>query len=212
MNYIKRLSCLSIAAIFIAIAATEAAEPKTWNVKVRAAYLETADDSDAFSALGIDFAKDSVVVEDKWIPEIDIAYAFTKNILAEVVLTIPQKHDVYLTGVGKLGSLEHLPPTVSLVYEFDTETGFKPYLSGGLNFTWITNKRLNVAGVELDLDDYSLGLAFGAGITYDLNERWNIDSSLKWIDIDSDITAGGAKLTNAQLNPWLFSFGANYRF
>jgi|GEM_PF-4568016 len=116
----------SLKALFLAMLAIPsfgvfAAVPKTWNIKLRAAYLETADESDAFSALGINFAEGAVSVEDKWIPEIDITYAFTKNLLAEAVLTIPQKHDVYLAGVGKIGSLEHIPPTLSLVYEFNTQ-------------------------------------------------------------------------------------------
>ncbi len=209
----KSISLVLITVLFMCPMSTvDGAKPKSWEIKIRAAYLETADKSDAFSALGIDFSEDAVSVEDKWIPEVDITYAFTENVLAELVLTIPQKHDVYLQGVGKLGSLEHLPPTLSLVYEFNNESAFTPYLSGGLNFTWITNKKLNVAGVDLDLEDYSLGLALGAGLRYDLGEKWDIDASLKWIDLESDVTAGGAKLTNTQLDPLLFSFGASYRF
>ncbi|MBC2605897.1 OmpW/AlkL family protein [Pelagicoccus albus] len=189
-----------------------AAPAKTWEVKVRAAYLETADESDAFSALGIDFAEDAVSVESKWIPEIDVTYNFTENVLAELVLTVPQKHDVSLAGVGSLGTLEHLPPTLSVVYEFQNDSGFVPYVSGGVNFTWITNKRLSVAGVELDLDDYSAGLALGAGFKYDLGDKWDFDASVKWVNIDSDVTAGGARLTTATLNPMLWSLGASYRF
>jgi len=212
MTPTNSLKTLFLAMLAIPSFGVFAAAPKTWNIKLRAAYLETADESDAFSALGINFAEGAVSVEDKWIPEIDITYAFTKNLLAEAALTIPQKHDVYLAGVGKIGSLEHIPPTLSLVYEFNTQSALTPYLSGGLNFTWITNKRLKVANIDLDLDDYSIGLALGAGVAYDINERWNLDASLKWIDLDSDITAGGTKLTKASLDPWLFSFGANYRF
>lgn len=189
-----------------------AAEPKAWEVKIRAAYLKTADDSDAFTALDIDFAEGAVSVEDKWIPELDVTYAFTKNWVAELVLTIPQKHDVYLAGVGKLGSLEHLPPTLSLLYEIPTESGFTPYFSGGVNFTWITNKRLSVAGIPLDLEDYSAGIALGTGIRYDFGSKWDFDASVKWIDLESDVLAGGSKLTNAQLDPVLWSIGASYRF
>ncbi len=210
---IQLLISLAAAIAVTSISATlSAAEPGAWEVKIRTAYLKPADDSDAFSALGIDFAEGAVSVEDKWIPELDIAYAFTKNLLAELVLTIPQKHDVYLAGVGKLGSLEHLPPTLSLVYQFDTMSGFTPYVSGGLNFTWITNKRLSVAGIPLDLEDHSLGVALGTGVRYDLNEKWDLDASVKWIDLESDVLAGGAKLTSAQLDPLLWSFGASYRF
>lgn len=82
---------------------------------------------------------------------------------------------------------------------------------GGVNFTWITNKRLSVANIDLDLDDYSIGAALGAGFIVDIEDKWDIDTSLKWIDLDSDVTAGGSKLTNAQLNPWLLSIGASYQ-
>ncbi|MEM9159362.1 MAG: OmpW family outer membrane protein [Verrucomicrobiota bacterium] len=208
----KIIGLAAIVAAFISPSLDAQSGSSPWSVKIRAAYLETADDSDAFSALGIDFAQGAVSVEDKWIPEIDIDYAFTQNISAELVLTIPQKHDVYLAGVGKLGSLEHLPPTLSLVYEFVNDSGFTPYVSGGLNFTWITNKRLEVADIPLDLEDHSLGLALGAGFTYNLNRKWDLDASVKYIDLESDVTAGGAKLTNAQLDPFLWSFGARYSF
>ena len=141
-----------------------AATPGVWEVKVRAAHLDTANKSDPFSALGIDFAKNSVRVESKWIPELDVQYAFTENLLAEVVLTIPQKHDVTLAGVGKLGYLEHLPPTFSLIYEFDTDSPFTPYVSAGINTTWIIKDRIVVAGIDLDLDEWSVGAALGSGV------------------------------------------------
>ena len=206
------LIALALASVSLIAGRLQAADPNTWTIKLRVAYLETADDSDAFFALDIDFPSGAVSVEDKWIPEIDVQYAFTKNLLAELVPTIPQKHDVYLAGVGKLGHLEHLPPTLSLVYEFANDGPIVPYVSGGLNFTWITNKRLNVAGIHLDLEDYSLGLALGAGFVSRVSENWLFDASVKWIDLESDVLAGGAKLTYAQLDPLLWSLGFSYQF
>lgn len=207
----KVLLC-TLASLSLGSLVSGAETSNKWTVKVRAAFLETADSSNEFSALGIDFAADSIVVEDKWIPELDFAYAFTDNWVAELVLTVPQTHDVSLNGVGKLGTLEHLPPTLSIVYEFDTFMGLKPYLSSGLNMTWIMDSDLSVAGVELDLDDYSFGLALGAGVTYSLDDRWNLDASVKWMELDSNVSAGGAVLTNAQLDPFVYSFGFTYQF
>lgn len=208
---IKKL-VLGAVALFSLVSISNAAPAGTFEIKYRLAYLDTANKSDAFSALGIDFAADAVSVESKLIPEIDLAYNITDNLSTELVLTIPQKHDVSLEGVGKLGTLEHLPPTLSLVYEFNNDSGFVPYVSGGVNFTWITNKRLEVADVALDLEDYSVGLALGTGFKYQVAEKWNIDASVKWIDLESDVTAGGARLTTAKLDPLLFSFGAAYQF
>ena len=205
---------ISLALLILTAVAATAATPQTWEVKLRAAYLDTADKSDAFSALGIDFPSNSVRVESKWIPELDIQYAFTENLLAEVVLTIPQKHDVMLAGVGKLGYIEHLPPTFSLIYEFDTDSPFTPYVSAGINTTWITRDRITVAGIDLDLEEWSIGAALGAGFTYRLNDNWDLDVSAKWIDLGSDIS--GPKevgyLTHADLDPLLISIGAAYQF
>lgn len=208
----KRLYITCLGLLLTIAASSQAATPGTWEVKIRAAYLETADKSDAFSALGIDFPKNSISVEDKWIPELDVTYAFTENLLAELVLTIPQRHDVTLAGVGDIGFLEHLPPTLSLVYEFDTNSPFTPYLTAGANFTYIIKDRLSVAGIDLDLDEWSVGLALGAGFAYRLDDKWDLDVSVKWIDLNSDVKAPGATLTNAQLDPYLYSIGAVYKF
>ena len=208
----KKIYVSCIALLLTLTASSQAATPGSLEVKIRAAYLETADKSDAFSALGIDFPYNAISVEDKWIPELDVTYAFTENLLAELVLTIPQRHDVTLAGVGKLGYLEHLPPTLSLLYEFDTNSPFTPYVSAGANFTYIIKDRLTVAGIDLDLDEWSVGLALGAGFAYRLDDKWDLDVSVKWINLDSDVKAPGATLTNAQLDPYLYSLGAVYKF
>jgi outer membrane protein len=210
----KRTIGIAALTLMLTAVAVMAATPKTWEVKVRAAYLDTTDKSDAFSALGINFPKNAVQVESKWIPELDLMYAFTENLLAEVVLTVPQKHDVTLAGVGKLGYLEHLPPTFSLVYQFDTNSPFTPYVTGGVNATWITKDRISVAGIDLDLEEWSFGLALGAGFTYRLQEKWDLDVSVKWIDLGSDVSGPPeiGKLTHADLDPLLISLGLAYKF
>lgn len=208
----KSSKALVIALLATAPLAVQAAEPSPWGVKLRAAYLNPADKSDAFSALGVNFAADAISVEDKWIPEIDVTYAFSQNISAELVLTVPQEHEVTLAGVGSLGSIEHLPPTLSLVYEFPNQSNLVPYVSAGVNFTWIMDNDLRVANVDLKLDTVSVGAALGAGVKYSVNEKWDIDAGFKWIDLNSDVKAGGAELTSVDVDPGLWSFGANYRF
>lgn len=117
-----------------------------------------------------------------------------------------------LAGVGDLGSLEHLPPTFSLLYEFDTKSPWVPYVSAGVNITWIIKDRLEVAGIDLDLDSVSIGAALGAGFAYRINDRWDFDASVKWISLDSNVKAMGNTLTQASLDPWLYSLGFGYRF
>ncbi len=183
-----------------------------WSVRLRATYLETIDKSDAFSALGIDFPTDAVSVSDKWIPEIDIDYRINETLSAELVLTIPQHHTVDLAGVGRLGSFKHLPPTLYLQYAPAIEGPFRPYFGLGVNFTLIFDDNLSVAGVPLALDSYSLGLAAQAGFDYRINDRWHFNVDIKKAQIGTAVKAGGAKLTEATLDPWLYAVGLRYDF
>ncbi len=207
----SRFALLGALALGIASASSLfAAGP--WSVRLRATYLETVDKSAAFSALGINFAADSVVVTDKFIPEIDIDYAINDVLSAELVLTIPQKHGVDLTGAGHLGSFKHLPPTLLLQYHPNTGSAFEPYLGVGVNFTLIFDDNLSVAGVPLKLENYSLGLAAQAGFDYRIDEQWSFNVDVKRAAIRSDVLAGGAKLTTAKLDPWLWAVGLKYDF
>ncbi len=183
-----------------------------WSVRLRATYLETIDKSDAFTALGINFGTDAVSVSDKWIPEIDIDYHFSDTLSAELVLTIPQHHTVDLAGVGRLGSFKHLPPTLLFQYKPALEGNFRPYIGAGVNFTLIFDDDLEVADVPLALDDYSVGLAAQAGFDYRINERWHFNIDVKRAAIGTAVKAGGTKLTEATLDPWLYSIGLRYDF
>ncbi len=130
---LRLLACSAL--LVLTAAAVQAASP--WSVRLRATYLQTVDQSDAFTALGINFPKNAVAVNDKMIPEIDVDYAFTDSFGAEVVLTIPQTQDVTLAGVGKLGTFKHLPPTFLLQYRANSGGSFRPYIGAGVNFTLI---------------------------------------------------------------------------
>lgn len=191
-------------------AAASAASP--WSVRLRATYLQTADKSDAFSALNINFASDAIAVNDKLIPEIDVAYAFTDTWSAELVLTIPQTHDVSLKGVGGLGSFKHLPPTLLLQYRANPGGSVRPYVGAGINYTLIFDDNLSVAGVPLGLDSSSVGLALQGGLDVKINERWAFNVDVKYAKLASGVYAGATKLTEAQLDPVLYALGLRYEF
>lgn len=70
-----------------------------WLVRARAVNLDSANKDS--TGLGLS-------VNDKVIPEVDVSYFFTPNIAAELVLTVPQKHDLSSSVLGgKIGTLKH---------------------------------------------------------------------------------------------------------
>lgn len=201
----------AFAALLITASVT-AAEQTGWNVRLGATYVDMADKSDAFTALSINFPSSAVSVESKLIPEFDVNYVFNANWSAHVVLTIPQKHEVKLAGVGSLGTFQELPPHFMAVYRFAPGQAFRPYVGAGVNFTLIWNTKLSVAGVPLDLESSSLGLSGQVGFDYDLGNGKFINVDLKKTALRSDVLAGGARLTTAKLDPWIWSLGFGWRF
>lgn len=183
-----------------------------WSARIRATYLQTVDKSGAFTALGIAFPKGAVSVSDRLIPEFDFDYAFTDTFSAELVLTIPQKHGVALAGAGRLGTFQHLPPTLLLQYRPNPGGDFRPYVGAGLNYTLIFNDKLAVAGVPLSLENSSAGFAFQAGFDWKLTDRWAFNADLKHVALSTGVYAGTARLTTATLSPWLYALGLRYDF
>lgn len=210
----NRLACLLASFVaLLAAAPVSSAPPGGWSARVRATYLDLANQSDAFSALGINFGADAVKLNSKWIPEFDFTYTFTENLRAELVLTIPQKQDVTLAGVGKLGTFRHLPPTLVAQYHFSPGAAVQPYVGLGANFTLIYDANLKVANVPLDLESSSLGAAAQAGVDCNLGHGLYLNFDVKKAMLRSDVSvAGGARLTTAKLDPWLFSIGLGRRF
>lgn len=207
------LKYAAIAAVVLSNVALQAAAAGPWTARLRATYLQMADKSDAFSALGINFAKDAVSVNSKWIPEFDFSYRLTENFTAELVLTIPQTQEVKLAGVGKLGKFKHLPPTLLGQYHFAPASGVQAYVGAGLNFTLIYDTNLTVATVPLALENFSVGAAAQAGCNIDLGNGTSLNLDVKRAFLRSDVSVkGGAKLTTAKLDPWLLSVGLGWRF
>ena len=71
-----------------------------------------------------------LTVNDKTIPEVDITYFFNKNIAAELILTVPQKHTLRAGGAA-IGTLKHLPPHAHCAIPLCDVAGFKPYVGAG---------------------------------------------------------------------------------
>ncbi len=77
-----------------------------------------------------------------------MSYFFSSNLAAELVLTVPQEHDVRLNG-AKIGTLSQLPPTLLVQYHFPMN-GYKPYVGAGINYTQFTTSDIAHGSVTPD--------------------------------------------------------------
>jgi outer membrane protein len=192
---------LIAAAVGMLVAGSVAAQESPWLVRVRAVHLNMANTNNTTVA--------GLTVNDKTIPELDISYFFTKNIAAELILTVPQKQHVYSNGTD-LGTFKHLPPTLTVQYHFTDFTGYKPYVGAGLNYTQITAEKIGSGTVTLS--DKSIGGALQAGVDIPLTKQVSLNIDVKKIYLKTHVYSGGTDVGTLKLDPVVFGVGVGYRF
>ena len=173
-------------------------------MRVRAVHLDSANKDS--TGLGLS-------VNNKTIPEVDISYFFNKNVAAELILTVPQKHDLRANGTN-IGSLKHLPPSLLLQYHFDAP-GFKPYVGVGVNYTRFSGVRFDpavAAALNPSIDKNSFGGALQVGVDIQLNKNLSLNFDVKKVYIKTDVFAGGAKQGTFKVDPVLVGVGLGWRF
>jgi len=149
----------------------------------------------------------------------------TNNIGIGVLAAWPFTHDIdgagSLAGAGTVAEIEHLPPTVTLQYHFDTGSNIRPYIGAGVNYTTFFSEDTEgaLAGSSLDLDD-SWGVAVEAGLDYELQNNWTVGAAVWWIDINTDATITGSPIPavvadgtyEVEIDPWVFMLSVGKKF
>ncbi len=201
----KKFVLATLAALGLAGTAQAQAVQEPWLVRVRAVHLDSANKDS--TGLGL-------AINNKTIPEVDISYFFTPNIAAELVLTYPQKHDLKAGG-AKIGSLKHLPPTLSLQYHFAPTATLRPYVGAGLNYTRFSSVNFAPAVVaalapSIKKNSYGLSLQVGADIEVAKNLFLNVD--IKKVQIDTTVYSKGQSAGKFKVDPLLVGVGLGWRF
>ncbi|XQW85173.1 OmpW/AlkL family protein [Thalassotalea piscium] len=221
-------SLLAIALLSV-ISASNAADYKAGDIIVRGGITNVNPDSDKSAVMlgGADSTM-SLTVDDNSQLGLNFVYFYDQNWAIEVLAATPFTHDVTIhdpnaalnVDGAKLAEVTHLPPTVSALYYFNSSTNIKPYLGLGLNYTVFFDesfedgpKSLGLSNLELD---GSFGLSVQAGVDFQLNDKWHINTSVRYIDIDTEATfdVGGQSIGKADISvdPTVFSILVGYKF
>ena len=185
-----------------------------------------------------------VEVDDNTQLGLTVNYMLSGSLGIELLAATPFTHDITadLGGLGKVdaGETKHLPPTVSLVwYPMGSNGQISPYVGAGINYTVFFEEDVSadleagLAGVadavtgasvglpspvplELELED-SFGLALQMGVDVALDEKWHLNASVRWIDIntEAEITSAlGSTITidDIELDPLVYQINVGYKF
>ena len=203
MRHLKTALALAL----ITASSVSSAEDSPWLVRFRALNL----DMDSQSS-GEVLPADAISVNDKVIPDINISYFFNPNWAAELVLTIPQEHDVEVEGLGKIGTFKHLPPTFTLAYHFNPSGEFRPYVGAGVNYTLFMDEDMNVGAAEVTLENDSVGAAYRVGFDWAINKDWLLNVDVKKIMIGTDVYLNGSKISSLDVDPLAIGVGIGWYF
>ncbi|NJD34175.1 MAG: OmpW family protein [Betaproteobacteria bacterium] len=234
----KKIIAVSLAASSLIFAAGAHAEAGDIVVRLRATNV----DPDVSSKLGqktdqaygagtaaalYGNANANLQVDDNLIPEVDFSYYFTKNLAAELILATGTRHDVKTSGTGplltsrNLGSVDLLPPTLTLQWHFMPDQTFDPYLGAGATYVYSLDKNLKAQSVigpqKIKIDNDMWGGALQAGFDINLKDRWllNFDVKKLWVGTDVKLNLAGTgwkKIDSLDIDPWVISIGFGKKF
>lgn len=204
---------------------TNVTDFKKWQVRLRGVGVVANEQS----TIGVIGGKADIT--NTFIPELDITYFFTKNIAAELILGTT-KHDVStvnsdISAIGgptqaniNLGSVNLLPPTLTLQYHFypGKDNVVKPYIGAGINYTLFYNEKPGNTVANVSYDN-AFGIATQIGADFNLTDNFFLNIDAKYIFLKTDVTVDASNLApNLQIpakvtiNPLLVGFGVGYRF
>ncbi|MGZ8270347.1 MAG: OmpW/AlkL family protein [Methylophilus sp.] len=212
------------------------AEAGDWVVRLRAVNISPNEDSKLGKLVNQNIAPvmdngAELKVDSNTIPELDISYYFTKNIATELILATGSKHDVKISKESGatvpnqlLGSIDALPPTLTVQWHFMPDQMFDPYVGAGLNATFMLDRKLNLrqgplAGQKIRVDRDSFGPAVQAGFDINLKDGWLINADVKYIWLDTDVEMQNplngnkwTKIDSLDVNPWVVGIGIGKKF
>lgn len=209
------------------------AEAGDWVVRARAVNVSPNEDSRLGQTVNKNVAPvmspgAELSVDNNIIPELDVSYYITKNIAAELILALGTKHDVSIKGdalgvVGNqnLGSINALPPTLTLQWHFNPDQTFDPYVGAGVNYTNMLDRDLRfssgaLAGSKIKIENDSWGYALQAGFDINLKDGWLLNADVKYVTISTDVKANVAgswtKIDSLDIDPWVVGFGIGRKF
>lgn len=187
-----------------------------WQVKVGGSVLAPSKDNNTLA--------NGLVTNAK----ADHAFSFTPSVeyffgdsgvSTELLLATPFKHDVTANVAGgeseKIASFKHLPPTLTVKYNFKNSTGFTPYIGVGATavIIWDEDTKGSIEGTKLKAEN-AYGVAGQVGFNFQPADakNWGVFADVRYADVSSDLKLNGAKIGTLDVNPWVYTVGYSYKF
>ncbi|MBB5211102.1 OmpW/AlkL family protein [Microbulbifer hydrolyticus] len=250
MKAAKKAATLTAALLATALSASQClADYEQGDFIVRVGWgLVAPDDDSEWLRLDntLDLPDTRVYVDDGDSATFTGTWLFADHFGLGLLVALPFEHDLDVVGLpdpdsegrlGKveLGSIEHLPPTLTVQwFPVCKESWVQPYVGIGVNFTTFGDEEIsNVAqkyfedelgalsNADLELDDsWGLAAELGVDIMFGRDSNWLFNAAVWYLDIDTeakiDFRSRGDYFnritTDVDIDPWVYSVGLGYKF
>lgn len=153
-------------------------------------------------------------------------YMITDDISVEALGGLPYKHDIVgagaVAGVGKIGSIHQISPTVLLQYRFlAADAPLRPYVGAGPTFAKFYGTKgsaaltavTNPGGSPTTIGgDTEWGGTIELGGNYKIDRHWFLDAAILKTFISTKATLSTGQSTSAKLDPIAINASIGYTF
>lgn len=153
-------------------------------------------------------------------------YMLTDVWSLEFYAGLPYEHEVVgdgtIKGVGKLGTVKQISPTLFGQYRFfEADSAFRPYVGLGLTYAYFYGEKgsgtltalTNAGGAPTRMSSSAaFGLSPEIGATYRFDEHWFVDAAVVKTYLKNKTTLSTGQTISTKLDPLSTNISVGYRF
>ena len=194
---------LKQAVLVVLLGMSASAMAGQWQVKVGASAIAPTGDT-TVAGVGL------VEADHEYAFTPSIEYFFNDNISTELLLAAPINHDVMIDGVNAV-KIKHLPPTLTVKYNFKNSTGFTPYIGvGGTAFiAWDEKSDLGKVKVK---EDFGFAGQIGFNFQPADAKNWGVFADVRYAQISPEVQIEGIPNFDLDIDPIIYTLGYSYKF
>ena len=206
---------LKQAALIALLGVSASAMAGGWQVKVGGSTIAPTQDT-TVAGVGVVKAESELA----FTPSVEYFFG-DSPISAELLLAAPVNHDVSINGENAV-KIKHLPPTLTVKYNFKNSTRFTPYIGvGGTAFiAWDEETKGALSGASVKVkEDYGFAGQVGFNFQPADAKNWGVYLDVRYADLSPEVTlddataqAVGKSKFDLNIDPVVYTIGYSYKF